>query len=81
MTKEEIYEKLESLIVEKLEVDKSQITMGARFREDLGADSLDTYDLLYAIQLELGIHIEDSKAASFETVEDAYNHILKVKGL
>ena len=81
MTKEELYEKLETLVVEKLEVEKSKVEPGARFREDLGADSLDTYELLFAIQSDLDIQIEDEKAASFETVDDAFKYICEVKGL
>ncbi len=81
MSKEEMYDKLKDLVVEKLEVEASKVTESARFREDLGADSLDTYELLFAIQSELDIQIEDDKAASFETVGDAYKYICEVKGL
>ena len=81
MTKEELYEKLKTLVVEKLEVEEAKVEPGAHFREDLGADSLDTYELLFAIQSELDIQIEDEKAASFETVNDAYKYICEVKGL
>ncbi|WGK68979.1 acyl carrier protein [Candidatus Haliotispira prima] len=80
MTKEELYDKLKALVVEKLEVEESKVEEGARFREDLGADSLDTYELLFAIQSELDIQIEDEKAAGFETVGDAYKYICEAKG-
>lgn len=81
MTKEELYEKLKTLVVEKLEVEEAKVEPEARFREDLGADSLDTYELLFAIQSDLDIQIEDEKAAGFETVNDAFKYICEVKGL
>lgn len=72
---EELFEKLKALIVEKLEVEESKITMDASFRADLEADSLDTYELIYAIEETLGVSIPDDKANEFETVGDAYNFI------
>ena len=45
------------------------------FREDLGADSLDTYELLYAIDSELGVSVPDEKATEFEKVQDALSFI------
>lgn len=49
--------------------------MDSSFRGDLGADSLDTYELVYAIEEELHVSIPDEKANEFETVRDAYNFI------
>ncbi|MCL1836381.1 MAG: acyl carrier protein [Treponema sp.] len=72
---DELFEKVKKLIAEKLEVDESKITMEASFRQDLGADSLDTYELVYAIEEEMGIKIDDEKANQFETVKDAYEFI------
>ncbi len=72
---DELFEKLKALIVEKLEVEEEKITLDARFREDLGADSLDTYELLYAIDSELGVSVPDEKATEFEKVSDAYDFI------
>ena len=72
---EELFEKLRALIAEKLEIDEEKITMDASFRQDMGADSLDTYELVYAIEGELGITIPDEKANEFETVRDAYEFI------
>ncbi len=71
MTETEVFAKLKVLIAENLEVDESKVTMDASFRQDLGADSLETYDLVYAIEDELGITIPDEKANEFETVRDA----------
>ena len=72
---DELFEKIQNLIVEKLDIDASKITMDASFRNDLGADSLDTYELVYAIEEELGVSIPDEKANEFETVRDAYEFI------
>ena len=68
---DELFSKVKKLIADKLEVDESKITPEASFRQDLGADSLDTYELVYAIEEELGITIPDEKANDFETVNDA----------
>ena len=46
---DELFVKIQKLIAEKLEIDESKVTMEASFRGDLGADSLDTYELVYAI--------------------------------
>ena len=71
----DLYEKLKDLIAEKLEVERDKITPESRFREDLGADSLDTYELLYAIDSELGVSVPDEKATEFEKVQDALSFI------
>lgn len=75
MAEDELFGKIQKLIAEKLEIDESKITMDSSFRGDLGADSLDTYELVYAIEEELGVTIPDEKANEFETVKDAYNFI------
>jgi acyl carrier protein len=72
---DELFEKMKKLIADKLEVDEGKITLEASFRQDLGADSLDTYELVYAIEEEMGISIPDEKANEFETVKDAYEFI------
>jgi len=72
---DELFEKMQKLIADKLEIEESKITIDASFRQDLGADSLDTYELVYAIEEEMGISIPDEKANEFETVRDAYDFI------
>ena len=72
---DELFEKMKKLIAEKLEIDKEKITPESSFRQDLGADSLDTYELVYAIEEEMGISIPDEKANEFETVGDALNFL------
>jgi acyl carrier protein len=75
MEQEELFEKMKKLIAEKLEIEEEKITLDASFRQDLGADSLDTYELVYAIEEEMGINIPDEKANEFETVGDAVEYI------
>lgn len=72
-----VFDKVKSLIAEKLEIEDSKITLDASFRKDLGADSLDTYELVYAIEEELGVSIPDEKANEFETVRDAVDFLAK----
>ena len=71
----DLFDKLKDLIADKLEVEKDKIALESRFREDLGADSLDTYELLYAIDSELGVSVPDEKATEFEKVSDALTFI------
>ena len=77
---DELFEKIQKLIAEKLEIDESKITLDSSFRGDLGADSLDTYELVYAIEENLGVSIPDDKANDFETVRDAYDFIKAEQG-
>lgn len=72
---DELFEKIQKLIAEKLDLDPAKVTMESSFRGDLGADSLDTYELIYAIEEEMGVQIPDDKANEFETVKDAYDFI------
>ncbi len=72
---DELFIKIKKIIAEKLEVEEDKITLEASFRQDLGADSLDTYELVYGIEEEMGITIPDEKANEFETVKDAYDFI------
>jgi len=72
---DELFEKIKKLIAARLEIDESKVTLEASIRQDLGADSLDTYELIYDIEGEMGIRIPDEKANEFETVKDAYDFI------
>jgi len=73
---DELFEKIKIIIAEKLEVDERKITLGASFSKDLGIDSLDAYELLYAVEEELGITIPEEEANKFKTVKDAYEYIM-----
>ena len=76
---DELFVKMQKVIAEKLEIDEAKVTPEASFRQDLGADSLDIYELVYAIEEELGVKIQDDKATEFETVGDAYEFIKSQK--
>jgi acyl carrier protein len=76
---DELFEKVKKIIADKLEIDEGKITLDSSFRQDLGADSLDTYELVYAIEEEMGISIPDDKANEFETVRDALDFIKSQK--
>ncbi len=77
MTESEVFNLVKNLVVEKLGVESEKVTMDASFRKDLGADSLDTYDLVYALEEETGVSIADDEANGFETVGDAVNYLMK----
>lgn len=74
---DELFDKIQKLIVDKLDCDAAKVTMDASFRNDLGADSLDTYELVYACEEELGVQIPDEEANQFETVRDVYEYVKK----
>lgn len=75
MTKEEIASKVKSIIVDKLSVDASEVTDNANFTNDLGADSLDTVELIMEFEKEFDIKIEDDQAQQIQTVGDAIEHV------
>ena len=67
--------RVKEIIVNKLGVDEGQITPAASFTNDLGADSLDTVELVMAFEEEFGIEIPDEDAEKIATVGDAINYI------
>ncbi len=71
----DISEKVKAIIVEKLGVSESEVTPEATFAQDLGADSLDTVELIMEFEKEFGITIPDDKAESIKTVGDAIAYI------
>lgn len=71
MEREEIIDKVKSVIVEQLNVDEDVVTEDASFIDDLGADSLDIVELVMALEEEFGISIPDEQAESIKTVGDA----------
>ena len=68
-------EKVKELIVEQLGVEASQVTEQAKFVEDLGADSLDTVELVMALEEEFSIEIPDEDAEKIVAVGDAIKYI------
>lgn len=71
------FEKLRSIIAEVLSVDPEEITMETKFVDDLGADSLDVFQIILAIEEQFEITIEDSQAENIQTVGDAVEEIKK----
>lgn len=74
----EIEEKVKSLVVEKLKVDADQVRLESKFN-DLGADSLETMDLIMAFEDAFGITIEDQDMAKITTVGEAIDFIKQKK--
>ena len=70
-----ITEKVKAIIVDKLGVDESEVTNEASFTNDLGADSLDTVELIMEFEKEFDIQIPDDKAEAIATVGDAISFI------
>ncbi len=71
----EIAEKVKTIIVDKLNVEESEVTNEASFTNDLGADSLDTVELIMEFEKEFGIQIPDDQAEKITTVGDAIAYI------
>ena len=71
----EIEAQVKNIIVDKLGVDAEEVTPEKSFTNDLGADSLDTVELIMEFEKEFGISIPDDKAETIQTVQDAINYI------
>lgn len=71
----EIASKVQKIIVDKLGVEESEVTPEASFTNDLGADSLDTVELIMEFEKEFGISIPDDQAEKIQTVGDAIAYI------
>ena len=70
-----IAERVKQIVTEQLGVDEDQVTDEASFMDDLGADSLDTVELVMALEEEFDIEISDEDAEKIQTVKDAVNYI------
>ncbi|MBN67317.1 MAG: acyl carrier protein [Rickettsiales bacterium] len=68
-------ERVKKIVVEHLGVEESKVTPEASFIDDLGADSLDTVELVMAFEEEFGIEIPDEAAEKIQTVNDAITYI------
>ncbi|HEY9383909.1 MAG TPA: acyl carrier protein [Gemmatimonadales bacterium] len=71
----DMVEKVKDIIVEELGVEREKLTDGASFMEDLGADSLDTVELVMAFEKEFDIDIPDEEAEKLRTVGDALKYL------
>ena len=72
-------EKVKQIIVEQLGVDEGEVTSSASFVDDLGADSLDTVELVMAFEEAFGVEIPEDAAEKISTVKDAIDYIEKQK--
>ena len=77
MSEKTISEKVKDIIVEQLGVNPEQVTDTASFIEDLGADSLDTVELVMAFEEEFGVEVPDEDAEKLQTVGDVVSYIEK----
>ena len=75
MTEQEILTKVQSIIAEQLGVEKSQVTKEANFANDLGADSLDTVELVMAMEEAFNIEIPDETAEQISNMQQAVDFI------
>ncbi len=72
---DEVYEQVKAIIVDILSIDEESISPGDKFREDLGADSLDLVELIMGFEDTFGGRISDEDAREIETVGDAVTYI------
>lgn len=72
--------KVKKIIVDQLDVTEDELASGASFVDDLGADSLDTVEMVMAFEEEFSIEIPDEDAEKIRTVQDAVDYIEKKSG-
>ncbi len=75
MSAENVQERVKNIIVEQLGVEADQVKPEAQFVNDLGADSLDTVELIMALEEEFDVEIPDEKAEKIKTVGEAISYI------
>jgi len=75
MSQEAIFEKVRSIVAEQLSVESSEVKPESHFQNDLGADSLDTVELVMALEEAFDIEIPDEAAEGITTVGDAVKYI------
>ncbi len=73
----DIADRLKKIVVEHLSVEEDKVVEGASFIDDLGADSLDTVELVMAFEEEFGIEIPDDAAETIQSFGDAVNYVTK----
>ena len=76
----DVAERVKKIVIDHLGVDAEKVSEGASFIDDLGADSLDTVELVMAFEEEFGVEIPDDAAEKIATVKDAIDYIEANKG-
>jgi acyl carrier protein len=79
MSQEEIFQTVQKIVADQLSVDPKEVTPEASFANDLGADSLDTVELVMALEEEFDIEIPDDAAENIATVQAAVDYIQQQK--
>lgn len=77
MDNNSILEKVRKIIIDELSLEEKEISMDSNFREDLGADSLDTVETIMRIEEEFGIEIPDEEAEELKTLSDLVEYLDK----
>jgi len=80
MSDKSIEERVKDIIVDQLGVSAEQVTSEAKFVEDLGADSLDTVELVMALEEEFDVEVPDDEAEKLQAVKDVVSFITSKKG-
>ena len=80
MSDKSIEERVKDIIVDQLGVSADQVTPEAKFVEDLGADSLDTVELVMALEEEFNVEVPDDEAEKLQAVKDVVSFITSKKG-
>ncbi|MFM2196747.1 MAG: hypothetical protein RLZZ505_179 [Verrucomicrobiota bacterium] len=80
MSDKSIEERVKDIIVDQLGVSADQVTAEAKFVEDLGADSLDTVELVMALEEEFDVEVPDDEAEKLQAVKDVVSFITSKKG-
>ena len=75
MDEAKIYDEIKKVVVEQLGVSDAEVTRQASFVDDLGADSLDTVELVMALEEAFGIEIPDEDAEKLKTIGDTINYV------
>ena len=74
-----VEERVKKIIIDQLGVDEAEVTPEAKFIDDLGADSLDTVELVMALEEEFGVEIPDEDAEKITTVQQAISYVQEHK--